>query len=181
LGFRQIPGQRLFAQNHFAGLSRRDRNFGVGVIRAGNIDDIHRRILDQASPIGIVRFIAPLVGKLFDLCGVPRGDGLEHGLIFEIEELADRQVGIRVRACHKSVTNQADVELLHERLNVEISGRPLKSFYSFHPCASRTAIIALRIEFQVCCLSITSLENMQPSQQICLKAFVKCPLSSRSQ
>lgn len=39
--------------------------------------------------------------------------------------------------------------------------------YTDQPCASRTAIIDARMSFQVCCFIITSLGNMQPSQQMC--------------
>src|ERR1044071_1469381 len=45
------------------------------------------------------------------------------------------------------------------------TGAPFVSA-SRQPCASRTAIMAERISFQVCCFFITSLGNMQPSQQM---------------
>src|SRR2546429_3102162 len=34
------------------------------------------------------------------------------------------------------------------------------------PCASRTAIMADKMSFQICCFMITSFGNMQPSQQM---------------
>src|ERR1035441_5235262 len=40
------------------------------------------------------------------------------------------------------------------------------------PCASRTAIIARRMSFQVSCFIMTALGNMQPSQQMWRMAFV---------
>ena len=46
--------------------------------------------------------------------------------------------------------------------------------------ALRTAIMVRRISFQVCCSSMTALGNMQPSQQICAKAWVRLPSLSRS-
>src|SRR5260221_6472592 len=52
---------------------------------------------------------------------------------------------------------------------------PLSLPYPSHPCACRTETIAPRIEFQVCCFSITSFGNIQPSQQICWKALVNFP------
>src|SRR5260221_3096042 len=52
---------------------------------------------------------------------------------------------------------------------------PLSLPYPSHPCACRTETIAPRIEFQVCCFSITSFVNIQPSQQICWKALVNFP------
>jgi hypothetical protein len=53
--------------------------------------------------------------------------------------------------------------------------------YARQPWFSRTWIIAARMWFQVSCFIITSLGNMQPSQQMCLNFFVTFPLSSRSQ
>src|SRR5437899_12969254 len=52
---------------------------------------------------------------------------------------------------------------------------------SFHPCLSRTAIIAARMSFQVCCFIITSFGNMQPSQHMCMNALVSCHFSSLNQ
>ena len=49
------------------------------------------------------------------------------------------------------------------------------------PWASRTAIIAARMSFQVCGFIITALGNMQPSQQMCRNFLVSLPFSSRSQ
>ena len=49
------------------------------------------------------------------------------------------------------------------------------SDYSFQPWASRTAIIAARMSFQVCGFIIVSLGNMQPSQQMCRKLLGQLP------
>src|SRR5215469_7880476 len=76
-----------------------------------------------------------------------------------------------MRTSHEAIADQANVEFFHI---VFLS-------YSSHPWASRTETIAPRMEFQVCCFSITSLGNMQPSQQICRNALVSFPSSSRSQ
>ena len=43
--------------------------------------------------------------------------------------------------------------------------------YACQPWALRTAIIVLRMSFQVCGFIIVALGNMQPSQQMCWKAF----------
>src|SRR6056297_846954 len=53
--------------------------------------------------------------------------------------------------------------------------------YASQPCASWTATIAARILFQVAGCIITSLGNMQPSQQMCLIVVSTSPCSSRSQ
>jgi len=45
------------------------------------------------------------------------------------------------------------------------------------PCASRTDTMAARMSFHVSCFIITALGNMQPSQQICRRAFVNLPSS----
>src|SRR5581483_6289919 len=49
------------------------------------------------------------------------------------------------------------------------------------PWASRTAIMAERISFQVPGSLITAFGNMQPSQQTCWKALLGSPFSSRIQ
>lgn len=56
-----------------------------------------------------------------------------------------------------------------------------RTVQAFQPWFSRTWIMAARMSFQVCCRSITSLGNMQPSQQMCLNFLVTLPVSSRSQ
>ena len=43
--------------------------------------------------------------------------------------------------------------------------------YACQPWALRTAIIVLRMSFQVCGFIIVALGNMQPSQQMCWKAL----------
>ena len=49
------------------------------------------------------------------------------------------------------------------------------AIYSFQPCNFRTATIFAKISFQVCGCKSISLGNIQPSQQICLKALVSLP------
>ena len=56
-----------------------------------------------------------------------------------------------------------------------------QSITAVQPCASRTAIIAARMSFQVCGFIIVLLGNMQPSQQMCWNFLVSLPCSSRSQ
>ena len=53
--------------------------------------------------------------------------------------------------------------------------------HSVQPCASRTAIIAARMSFQVLGFVMTALGNMQPSQQMWRIFLVSLPFSSRSQ
>ena len=53
--------------------------------------------------------------------------------------------------------------------------------YSAQPCLSRTAIMAFKMLSQVRRSIITSLGNMQPSQQMCRIRLVSSPRSSRSQ
>ena len=43
---------------------------------------------------------------------VAAADGLEHRLVFEVEEVVDLAVGIRVGAAHEAVADHADVELV---------------------------------------------------------------------
>lgn len=53
--------------------------------------------------------------------------------------------------------------------------------YACQPWALRTAIIVLRMSFQVCGFIIVALGNMQPSQQMCWKALDGCPSPPRIQ
>src|SRR5215469_702361 len=99
--------------------------------------------------------------------------------MLKIEKLRNREIRIRMGASHKTIADEANVEFLHKVLDFKLevfrgSRLHLCSFHfslpparSSHPCASRTEIIAPRMEFHVCGCSITSLGNMQPSQQIC--------------
>ncbi len=85
----QVSRERLITQNHLPRLGCGDRNFGMGIVWAGNVEDVDLGIVDELSPVGVVRLITPFVRKLFCLFRISRGNGLEHGLIFDIEKLAD--------------------------------------------------------------------------------------------
>src|SRR5438132_12228418 len=100
----------------------------MGIVRTGNVDDINSGIVDQPSPVGVVRLVTPFVGKLFYVLRIARSDGLKHRPIFKIKKLADGQISIRMRTSHKAIADEANVELLH-------SGS-FRDSYSSHPCAS---------------------------------------------
>jgi hypothetical protein len=66
----------------------------VRIVRTDNIDDINFRIRNQLFPVGVMRLIAPFVRELFCFLPIPCSNRLEHGLVLEIEKLADGQVRI---------------------------------------------------------------------------------------
>jgi small-conductance mechanosensitive channel len=54
------------------------------------------------------------VSELLNFVWVSRSDCFQDRLIFEVKELADSEVRIRVRPPHKAIADQADVEFLHK-------------------------------------------------------------------
>ena len=70
---------------------------------------------------------------------------------------------------HEAVADHADVQRFSSSIMVQLTTHCRA--HSFQPCASRTAIIAARMSFQVCGFIIVALGNMQPSQQMCLNAL----------
>src|ERR1700756_4460488 len=60
-----------------------------------------------------MRFVTPLVSELLNFVRVSRGNRLQNRSIFEIKELADTEVRIRMRSRHKAIADQADTEFLH--------------------------------------------------------------------
>ena len=100
--------ERLFAQDHLAGLGGGDGDLGVDVVRRGDVDEVDVVALDELAPVGFDGFVAPLGGEGFDLAGIAGADGLEDRLIFEVEEVVDLAIGVGVRAAHEAVADESD-------------------------------------------------------------------------
>ena len=104
-------GERLFAENHLAGFGGGDGHLGMLIVGGANIDRVNIVALDQLAPIGFVTFKAPLVGECLGAVFGAAAYGLEHGRVAEVrEKVADALVTIGVRAAHKAVAHEPDVE-----------------------------------------------------------------------
>ena len=64
----------------------------------------------QLPPVGLDRFVAPLLGERLDLVGAAGADGLEHRPIGEVEEVIDLAIGIGMGPAHEAVADHADVQ-----------------------------------------------------------------------
>src|SRR5205807_1046695 len=95
-------------------------DLGVQVVRRADVDDVDIFSLEQLPPVGLDRFVAPLVGKGLRLGRVTGANGLEHRLLRQVEEMADELIRGRVRPAHEAVADHANVESLrHGSLLVE--------------------------------------------------------------
>ena len=192
---------------------------------------------DELPPVGLDPLVSPAVGEGFCLLWVAGGDSLQHGQVFQVEEILDAVVAVGVGAAHEAVADHADAEgFCHgvvtswkagERRNekdsvnlerfvagpAEVSSRRPRNprglcSSSFRrsrrsasgvalspdgaeeaadggeygvrhaqPWASRTAIMVLRMVFQVEGFSSVEFGNMQPSQQMCWMPRLAAPSS----
>ena len=98
-------------------------------------------------------------------------------LIIEVISESNGRHCERVRLPARSRTSQG---LIQRALRSGSQTRK-NAGYSLQPWVSRTEIMALRMSFQVWRCIMTSLGNMQPSQQMWRQALVSSPFSSRSQ
>ncbi len=66
-GFRFGAGasQRLLAQHHFAGLGGSNGNLRVGIVRAGDIDQVDIFSLHQGAPVCFDGLVAPVFSESF--------------------------------------------------------------------------------------------------------------------
>jgi len=112
-----VHRQRLLAEDHLLIRRGRQCDLGVRVVRRADIDDVDVLALDELPPIGLDRFVAPLVGKRLGVLGITSTDGLEHGRVLQVKKVAHPAVSVRMSPAHKSVADHADVERFgHERV-----------------------------------------------------------------
>ena len=124
-GFLGAAAERLLAHHHFAGFGGSDGDLGVGVVGRRDVDKVDVRPLDQPAPVGLVGLVAPLLREGRDLGGVARANRLQDGTKGKVEELADLAKGVRMRAAHEAVADDADVENLlraHGRAPMPLTG-----------------------------------------------------------
>src|SRR6185312_13457507 len=112
LCFSSVSPQRLFAKHRFAGLRSRDRNFGMSIVGARDVDDIDIAPLDHFTPIRFDRFVAPLLTKRFGASAIAAAYGLQHRRRGDVEKVAYLPKSIRMGTAHEAVAHQPYVEFL---------------------------------------------------------------------
>ena len=108
LGFSQIAGQRLLAQDCFAGPRRRHGDLAMRIVRRANIDDVDFGIVHNAAPIGFDFLPAQFRGRFpgrGPVAATQRFQPQLHGQGKEMRGLSPR---IRMGLAHKPVTYQGD-------------------------------------------------------------------------
>ena len=109
--FRDIHGQRLFAQDHLAGLGRGNGNVVVHIVGRTDVDGVDVIAGDQCAPVRLDAFIAPVVGECLNGVFVARAGCLQYKVVGDVEEFRRLPVGIGVGAAHESAAHQSDVQL----------------------------------------------------------------------
>ena len=109
--FWPVHRKRLLAENHLARFGGGDGDLGVAVVRCADVNRVNVLARDELAPVGLNGFIAPLRREGFDLGFITRADGLEYALMFEVEEVVDLAIGVRVSATHEAVADESDAKL----------------------------------------------------------------------
>ncbi len=112
LGLAGVHGQRFFANNHLAGLRRRNHNVVMQHVRHAHVDQVDVGPGDEFFPIELHRFPAPRGRELFQLVLLlwPSATHLQHRLVFTRKEVIDLQIGVRMRAAHEAAADDADAK-----------------------------------------------------------------------
>src|SRR5258706_5725225 len=114
----------LLAKNHFPGPGRGNGDFSVGVVWAANVNEVNIFAVDEFSPIGFDGLVAPFIGEFLSLICATGTDGLEDGLILEVEKIVNLAEGIGVGPAHEAITDETNVEFFHRS-----NERALMRFY----------------------------------------------------
>ena len=81
--FSGVAAERLLAHHHLAGRGGGDRDLGVGVVGAGDVDEVDVLARHQLAPVRFEGLIAPILGEGFNACRVARANRLQDRLIVE--------------------------------------------------------------------------------------------------
>ena len=106
----EIAGERLFADDMFAGLHRLDDHRAVQIGRRADVDDVDFAIGDQVTKAA-VRGGYPVPAGKIDHVVAPGRDGPD----FDIDAV-DAPVGIHVQLRNEAAAGQADPDFRHSRL-----------------------------------------------------------------
>ncbi len=110
--FRFRPGapERLFAKHHFSRLGGGNGDLRMGIVGAGDIDQVDIVPLHQDAPICFHGLIAPVFGESFHALRIARANRLEHRLVRYVEKAGRLQERVGVSAPHEAVSNQANIQ-----------------------------------------------------------------------
>ena len=111
---RSIHGQRFLAQNHFAGPGSGEGNVFVHVVGAGDVDQVDIFAGDQLAPICFGGLVTPFAGKGFELGLVTAADRFQYWFVLQVEKIVDLAKRVGVRAAHEAITDESDIEFLHD-------------------------------------------------------------------
>ena len=106
----RVEGQGFFAEDHFAGGGGGTGDFAVQVGRHADVDGVDVLALEQFSPVGLDRLVAPLVGEGLRLAGVPGAGRLQDGAVLQVKEVVHLNIGVRMGPAHEAITDHADVQ-----------------------------------------------------------------------
>ena len=90
----RIERQRFFADDHLAGFSRSDGNFGVKIVGHADLNDIDLFVLNHLAPVSGPGLIAPALSKGPGLLLIQSADRLQDRGVLQIKKIADSAVGI---------------------------------------------------------------------------------------
>src|SRR5882724_2084751 len=111
---RSIHGQRFLAKNHFARFSSGEGDVLVHVVGAGDVDEVDVFASDELAPICFRGLITPFVSKSLDLDLITATNRLQYWFILQVEKVSDLAKRVGVGAAHETVTDQSDIEFLHD-------------------------------------------------------------------
>ena len=111
--FAGIHGERFFTHHDLAGLGGGERDFGMHIVRGGDVDQINVIAFDELAPIGFSGLVAPGFGEGFGVGLIAAAGGFEHGVEFTGEEVADFTKCIGMGATHEATSDHTDVECFH--------------------------------------------------------------------
>src|SRR4051794_36764064 len=105
LRFADSSSEWLLTQHHLARFCSRKYDFGVRVVRRGDIDDIDFRGIDDGPPIRFKPFVAPVGSKGPGAFGIPGADLLQYGTVRELEKLRGLRKCVRMSSPHKAAAD----------------------------------------------------------------------------
>ncbi len=112
--FGKACAERLFAEHVLAEREGRQSNFAVRVLRTGDDDRLHIRIVDEHAPVGGRACKAELAGLVRRAGLAGRADHFQPWPQSGVEHRGDRVHGDGMGFAHVSATDNADADSTHE-------------------------------------------------------------------
>ena len=111
LRLRRVAAERFVAEHDLAGLRRGNGDFGVRIVRAGDVDDIDILSADKGAPVRFHRLISPVLREGMGALGVARADGLEYRPVGQVEKAGRLEECVGMSPPHESAAYQAYIEV----------------------------------------------------------------------